>query len=120
MRNEIFKWIEGFERRYAVSRDGVVLSFVTTKIRKIRPYRSGKGYRKVTLFDANGKPVKLFVHRLVATAFIPVVEGKPYVNHIDGVKDNNKVNNLEWCNASENVLHGLALRQLKMEVNATC
>ena len=120
MRNEIFKWVEGFERRYAVSRDGVVVSFCNNKITKIRPYISGKGYRKVTLFDAEGKPVKRFVHRLVAAAFIPKVEGKPYVNHIDGVKDNNKVNNLEWCNQSENVLHGIALRKLKMEVNATC
>ena len=120
MRTEIFKWVEGFEKRYAVSPEGVVLSFCGNKIRKITPYRSGKGYEKVTLIDAKGKPVKLFVHRLVATAFIPVVEGKPYVNHIDGIKNNNNANNLEWCTQSENVLHGLALRKLQLEVNATC
>ena len=120
MKNEIFKWIPGFEKRYAISPEGVVLSFTGNKIRRIKPYRSGKGYEKVTLIDVEGQPIKKYVHRLVATVFIPKVEGKPYVNHIDGVKNNNHVLNLEWCNASENRLHGIALRRLQMEVNATC
>ena len=111
MRNEIFKWIPGFEKRYAVSPEGVVLSFTGNKIRRIKPYRSGKGYEKVTLIDAEGQPLKKYVHRLVATVFIPKV---------DGVKNNNHVLNLEWCNASENRLHGIALRKLQMEVIATC
>lgn len=60
------------------------------------------GYRTVTL---DGKPQR--VHRLVAMAFIPNPEGKPFVNHIDGNKANNDVRNLEWCTHQENVDHAI-------------
>ena len=58
------------------------------------------GYHEIIL---NGKPYR--VHRLVAEAFIPNTENKPCINHKDGNKLNNSVDNLEWCTHSENIIH---------------
>lgn len=58
------------------------------------------GYKSVQIFNKN-----YYIHRLVAQAFIPNPENKPCVNHIDGNKKNNNVNNLEWCTYSENNRH---------------
>lgn len=62
------------------------------------------GYCKVCL-TKDGKRRVLSVHRLVALAFIPNTHCKPHINHIDGVKTNNHMSNLEWCTPGENVRH---------------
>ncbi len=63
-----------------------------------------RGYERVTIYK-NGKRKDFQVHRLVADAFIPNPDNKPQVNHIDGNKLNNVVENLEWVTRSENQLH---------------
>ena len=117
---EIWKPIEGYEGLYEVSNFGRVkrlagevsrtnrwgsTSIVKTKdrIRKLKA-NSANGYVYVTL-SKNGKIEIKRVHRLVAVAFIPNTENKPHVNHIDGDKTNNHVENLEWVTAKENMIH---------------
>lgn len=98
---EQFKRINGFEDYY-ISSWGRVYS---TKVGKfLNPFLCGRGYLKVDL-HINGKRTHKKVHRLVAEAFIPNVDHKPQVNHIDGNKLNNSVTNLEWCTNQENVQH---------------
>ena len=65
---------------------------------------SPKGYRRIIVRD-NGRIRTVFVHRLVAEAFVPNPKGLPQVNHKDGDKLNNRPENLEWCTNEENLRH---------------
>lgn len=93
---------------YAVSADGDVysLNYNHTGLLKIlKPHMDRKGYLQVNLWK-NGKGHSKTVHRLVAQAFIPNnVFGFREVNHINGIKTDNRVENLEWCTSSQNLLH---------------
>lgn len=111
---EIWKDIEGWRGCYQVSNTGRVRSVdrIITCSRngdklvkgKILVLRDDKdGYKVVHLRDASTKRNKLLkVHRLVAFAFIPNPLNKSQIDHINGVRDDNRVENLRWCSASEN------------------
>lgn len=96
-----YTYINGYERNYRLYIDGEVWSVKSGKFLK---QETSKGYKRVTL-SINGKTERFQVHRLVAMYFIENQLNKPCVNHIDGDKENNNLNNLEWCTYSENENH---------------
>lgn len=104
---EIWKDVVGYEGLYKVSNLGNVLSLNrVVKGRKLegkmlKISSDGKGYSFLWLRNENGKVAKR-VHRLVAEAFIPRINGKDYIDHINGVRDDNRVENLRWCTHQEN------------------
>jgi len=71
----------------------------------LQPAVTKKGYLQVSLVDKDSKTYSRLIHRLVAEAYLPKIEGKEIVNHIDGNKQNNYVSNLEWCTIKENNEH---------------
>lgn len=101
---EEWRAIAGYEGSYEISSLGRVKSHWRKKENILAYNVSKDGYLHVLLWK-NNKMKKFRVNRLVAFAFISTIEGKIYVNHIDGIKSNNQVSNLEWCTASENELH---------------
>lgn len=102
MDKEIWKDIP-FDNNYKVSNCGRLFSKRKNKI--LKGELTGKGYIRVALT----KHKRYLVHCIVAKTFIPNPENKPQVNHIDGNKQNNNVNNLEWCTQSENIRHALKI-----------
>lgn len=98
---EVWKPIKGFEGLYEVSNLGNVRN-ANGKLRK--PFLIHQGYLIIDLFR-NYKRTHARVNRLVAEAFIPNPENKTEVNHKNGNKTDNRVENLEWTSKSENMIH---------------
>lgn len=105
---EIWKPIKGYEAFYQVSNFGRIKStiFSKHKIRKLMPHRDG--YNNIVL-RKNKVASSHLIHRLVAIAFLPNPEGKPQVNHINGIKTDNRLENLEWNTYSENHKHAYSI-----------
>lgn len=100
--------IAGFEGRYEVSNHGQVKSLVTNRI--LRPAPSSNGYLTVNLYDGSvpKRCRSITVHSLVCGAFISARPDGMTVNHIDGNKRNNAIENLEYCTMQENIRHAVA------------
>lgn len=89
---------------YMISDTGLVTKRFSTELQKTKKHK--RGYVLAHIVENGEKKWKL-VHRLVATLFIPNPDQKPQVNHIDGDKTNNNVNNLEWVTNVENRQHAV-------------
>ena len=108
---EIWKDIEGTEGQYQISNKGrarsqIILKDGSIKSTMLKYQRDKKGYCRLRVTIA-AKKYGFKIHREVAKAFIPNPEEKPQVNHIDGNKGNNRVENLEWVTNSENCKHAI-------------
>lgn len=115
--NEYWKDLPGFEGIYKVSSIGRIFSLdrmIKNRYDGYTLFKGGvkiptinKGYLRYCLTDADGKKQHLPAHRAVSLAFIENSEGKPFVNHINGIKTDNRVSNLEWVTAKENSDHAI-------------
>ena len=102
---EIWCPIKGYEGLYEVSDKGRVRSLKSGKERILKPLRIKTGYLQVQLLK-NGEQKMYLVHRLVAQTFTPNPYNLQEVNHKDEDKDNNSVQNLEWCDRKYNINYG--------------
>lgn len=125
-KNEIWKEVDGYNNRYLASNMGNIMSvdhFATHPKGGLRIVRGrvlkhgidGRGYAGVILCSFE-KNTSIRVHRVIANTFIPNPENKPQVNHINGIKTDNRVENLEWATNSENGMH--SFRCLGRKVNS--
>lgn len=134
--NEIWRDIKGYNELYQISNFGRVKSkttlvykqsngvskkptFYSKKAKIVAITDNGRGY-KISSLSKNGRK-NHYIHRLVAEAFIPNPDKKPQVNHINGIKSDNRVENLEWVSCLENLHHALDnnLRDTKGEKSPT-
>lgn len=108
---EEWRAIDGTNGRYEVSNTGKIRSnnyLGHGETKELKLHQDPKGYLRVRVYKGNTR-VTLKVHRAVAQAFIPNPKNLPEVNHINGIKNDNSVENLEWCTASDNEKHAYRL-----------
>jgi hypothetical protein len=119
-------WISvpGFEDGYEINRYGIIRSKNSRYLGHVIPKRkNNSGYWSVRL-NKQGRPATQLLHRLLALTFLSNPEGKSEVNHINGIKTDYRLENLEWVTRSENMQHAYKIglinkvRQMKMVVNA--
>jgi hypothetical protein len=114
--NKMNKQIKRIYDKYEITSEGEIFSYCRGARKKMKLHISTIGYYSIT-FSLNKKRFTEFIHRLVGKVFIPNPYNYPQVNHIDGDKSNNNVNNLEWCTAKWNRLHARDVKLQTYKIN---
>lgn len=109
---EIWKDVVGCEGIFIVSSIGTIKNLIKSKV--VIQKKDRQGYLRIA--SRIGKNKTCSAHRIVAFAFIPNPMNKPQINHINGIKDDNRVENLEWATSHENLIHAF---KTGLKVSAT-
>lgn len=107
--------IKDYEGHYEISNLGNIKSLKKKNPNKLLSKRIDRGGYYSVRLCRQGQICTLFLHRLLAIAFIPYVKSKPFINHINGNKLDNSLDNLEWCTHSENIKHAYKTGLLKVK-----
>lgn len=116
---ETIKDIDGFGGLYAITSRGRVWAYPNSTRSKghwLKPRIDNHGYAKVGLYLGDKKYKWIFIHRLVAIAYIPNPQNKPFINHKDFNRVNNNIENLEWCTHWENMNYSYVRGRFNAEV----
>lgn len=105
----IMKNIEGYEKYYAITKDGKVYSHKSKRF--LKPCDNGDGYLQLSLYR-DSKPKTFKVHKLVARAFVPNPDNLKIVNHKNFNRKDNRADNLEWCTQEHNINHSKKARRM--------
>lgn len=117
---EVWKDVPGYEGLYQASTCGKVMNYGRElkwtghgkeKPKVLKPFKDKKGYLRLGLVNRDGKRNMFGVHRVIAMTFIPNPENKPYIDHINSVKDDNRVENLRWCTSIENAHNPITFKK---------
>ena len=127
LKTEIWKPVKGYEGLYEVSNLGNVRSldryimcgkqYCFLKGKPMKTCHDSNGYL-ITTLSKNGKVKRHYLHRLVAEAFIPNLNSLPCIDHINTVKDDNKVENLKWCSYKENSNNPLTIEHINIKIRS--
>lgn len=122
--NVEIKWIEGYEGLYFIDTLGNIVSvpriegrYIHNKYNVMKTKIKNNGYVEVSLMR-DGKMKTVLLHRVIAKAFIPNPDNLPWVNHKNGIKSDNRIENLEWCTVSQNTKHAFDNNLGNSKINA--
>ena len=124
--NKIWKRIENYDDYYISNFGDIIKDNYKSRKKKngemknCLPYLKNNGYLQITLYQRESKKsCKEYIHRLVAKTFIPNPNNHKCINHINGIKTDNRVENLEWCSYKQNMAHafetGLCCKRFGIE-----